>query len=105
MEHPNPNPPESAPVGHEIRDAAPRPILIFAVCLVATLVLVHLVGWGALRFLQHAPGYGEPSRISESSVIAGDDAGIRRSRVWNRSHRTMCFRMSIWPKCRRGSRH
>jgi hypothetical protein len=61
MEHPNPNPPESAPVGHEIRDAAPGPILLFAVCLVATLALVHLVGWGALRFLQH--GQNTESRL------------------------------------------
>jgi hypothetical protein len=52
MEHPNQNPPESEPVGHEIRDAAPLPIFIFAVSLVATLVLVHLVGRGALNWLQ-----------------------------------------------------
>ncbi len=52
MEHPNPNPPESVSVRHEVRDAAPLPILIFAVSLVATLVLVHLVGLGALNWLQ-----------------------------------------------------
>ncbi|MGA2441197.1 MAG: hypothetical protein ABSH08_09565 [Tepidisphaeraceae bacterium] len=52
MEHPNPNPPESAPMGHELRDAAPLPILIFAVSLVVTLVLVHLVARGALNLLQ-----------------------------------------------------
>jgi hypothetical protein len=52
MEHPNPNPPESASADHETSDAAPRPILIFVVALIATLVIVHYAGWGVLHYLE-----------------------------------------------------
>jgi hypothetical protein len=52
MDHPTQNPSESTAPRHEMSDAAPWPVLIFIVSLVATLMLVHLAGWGALQFLQ-----------------------------------------------------
>jgi hypothetical protein len=38
--------------GHETRDARPRPLLIFAICFVLSLVLVHWVGWMFLDYLR-----------------------------------------------------
>jgi hypothetical protein len=53
MERPVPNPPELISARHETRDAAPRPILFFMGSLILTLVAIHLIGWKALRWLQH----------------------------------------------------
>jgi hypothetical protein len=52
MTHPAHNPPESGPPGHETGDPPPLPVVIFVAALIVTLVLVHLVGWGAYRWLQ-----------------------------------------------------
>jgi hypothetical protein len=52
MEHPTPNPPETA-AGHETHDPAPSPVLIFVVSLVVTLVVVHLLAWWALGWLRN----------------------------------------------------
>jgi len=54
MEHPTPNPPESAVAGHETRDPAPSPVLIFVLSLVVTLVVVHLLAWWAMGWLKNA---------------------------------------------------
>lgn len=51
MEQNSPNPPESAPPKHELRDASPRALLIFAVCFIASLVLVHFVAQEVLNWL------------------------------------------------------
>jgi hypothetical protein len=54
LKQPSPVPPESAAHGYEVRDAAPRPILIFAIGLIATLVLVHIIGWWAYVWLEQS---------------------------------------------------
>jgi hypothetical protein len=41
------------PVGHELRDAALLPILLFAICLAATVILFHWLAWRSLRFLEY----------------------------------------------------
>jgi hypothetical protein len=51
MEHPKHNHSEAA-IGHETRDARPLPVFIFAIGLLATLVLVEWLAWNSLRFLQ-----------------------------------------------------
>jgi len=51
MEHPKLNHSETA-VGHELRDVRPRPVLIFAVSLLAALVAVQWLAWKSLLFLQ-----------------------------------------------------
>jgi hypothetical protein len=51
MEHPSPNPLESASAGHELTDVQPSPILIFAISLLVTLAAVYLLGWVALAAL------------------------------------------------------
>jgi hypothetical protein len=51
MEHPKHNHPEST-VGHELRDTTPRPVFIFALSLLAALVVIHWVGWKSLVLLQ-----------------------------------------------------
>jgi hypothetical protein len=54
MEHQKPNPSESALAArHEVRDASPSPIVVFAIALVVTLVVVHFIATGALRWIQH----------------------------------------------------
>jgi hypothetical protein len=54
MENPIPSPSETSHGRHELRDAWPRAILIFAISLLATLVLVHLVGQEVLNLLQRS---------------------------------------------------
>jgi hypothetical protein len=51
MEYPKHNPLEPAPGGHEMRDAAPRPVVIFAASLLAALAAVLWIGWKTLGFL------------------------------------------------------
>jgi hypothetical protein len=51
MEQPKHKSSEAA-VGHELRDATPRPVFIFAVSLLAALAAVQWLGWKSLLFLQ-----------------------------------------------------
>jgi len=51
MEHPKHNHPEAG-VGHELSDAAPRPVLIFALSLLAALAAIQWIGWKSLIALQ-----------------------------------------------------
>jgi hypothetical protein len=53
MEHPKPNPPEAPAIGHELTDAGPLPILLFALSLIAMLVIVHFLSLHALRYVEH----------------------------------------------------
>jgi hypothetical protein len=41
-----------ANLGHELRDASPRPVLIFAIFLLVVLVFVHWLAFRSLRFLE-----------------------------------------------------
>ena len=41
-----------ANLGHELRDASPRPVFIFAISLLAVLVFVHWLAFKSLRFLE-----------------------------------------------------
>ena len=104
MEHPNPNPPESAAVGHELRDPAVRPILIFVLSLVATLVIVHFVAWGVCAFCNTVKIWRleSPSRPIRWLVSC---APPPRTRAWNPSRPTMSFRKPICLKSRIESEH
>ncbi len=64
MEHPSPNPLESASAGHELTDVQPSPILIFAISLLVTLGIVYLLGWAALAMLDRVENSRTPSACS-----------------------------------------